>query len=103
MNHLMNHAHSRAQIFRHGLGPRADVQFLEDAFDVSVDGPVGDLQFLGDFFVKIAFGQEIKDLLLASGKVCGFGGGRGLLEGVHHFALQNCWRLRGYNLRNPGR
>jgi len=31
------------QVFRHGLGARANVQFFEDALDVGVDAAVADL------------------------------------------------------------
>jgi len=41
------------------------MQLLEDALDVGVNSTIADLQILSDFLVEIAFGQEVKDLLLS--------------------------------------
>lgn len=54
---------STPEKFGDGLRPGAYLEFFVDPADVGVDGLVGDAEFLGDFLVEEALGQEIQDLV----------------------------------------
>ena len=50
------------QMLGDGLSPRANVELLIDMPDMSVNGGVGQAEFVGDLLVEITFGQQLKDL-----------------------------------------
>src|ERR1035437_692735 len=67
----------RAEILRHGLSSRTDMQLLVDMANVIVDGVVTDAQGAGDFFVEESLRQVSQHLLFTRGELGGLGFYRG--------------------------
>src|SRR4051812_30618686 len=61
------------RIAGHGLRPGTDLEFFVDAANVGVDGGKADADFVANFLVEQALGEQLKDFAFARGKVLGFG------------------------------
>src|SRR5581483_11906482 len=64
--------------FGDGFGAGLDVEFFVNAAQITAHGGGGDVEFGGNLFVGVAFGQELKDHLFAGRKAGGPGRGRAL-------------------------
>ena len=75
------------QMPRAGFSARAEVQLLVDMADVGVDGGVAKTHLISNFFVKVAFSQQVENFGFSRGQVVHVvGGWYGLLKRLDDLA-----------------
>ena len=76
-----------AQEFHDGFGAGLDVKFFVNGVEVGADGAQGNAEMVGDFFVKVTFGEKSENFLFAFGEFFNLGlGFLDLLEMVDDLA-----------------
>ena len=62
---LSTGSRSSLKVLDHRLGATVNIELLENAFHMTLHGPIADAQLAGDFLDEVAFAQERQNLLLA--------------------------------------